>query len=69
MEVWETGFKAVRGYVTFEFENGRHEAQRLYPSGVRGLWQKPEQRLRGKHRLYVRRAEEPSDIIWENLGA
>jgi hypothetical protein len=59
---------ALCAYVSFDQEQGALSALATYPtSTVSWLVQRGSLRLRG-HRLSIRRAPEPSTIIWENIG-
>lgn len=57
-------------FVTFETELAKDKATEAYKPGSLIAWaMRPEKlRMRGTHRLWVRRAPEASDILWENLG-
>lgn len=62
------GENAVMAFVTFESEDGRLDALRLYPRGWGAfLCQSNFKRFRG-HRLKIDQAPKPSTVLWENLS-
>ena len=62
--------RPTSAFVVFETEEGRVFCERkLKPDNVVAwLFRRKKYRFRGTHRMWVHRAPEASDILWENLG-
>ena len=62
--------RPTSAFVVFETEEGRvHCERKLQPDNVVAwLFRRKKYRFRGTHRMWVHRAPEASDILWENLG-
>jgi len=65
-----TGNTVTSAFVTFETEASKDKALRAYKPHSLYAWLTRPKRLqmRGTHRLWVRRAPEGNDILWENLS-
>ena len=61
--------KPICAYVTFQHEKGRIAALKVFGRATLNRCCTPhELRLKGKHVIDLKRAAEPSTIIWENLA-
>lgn len=64
----DTRLPCVCAYITLDSEAGRLALERMYRGGpLHRCTQRRQLRFRGKHALRVRRAAEPTNIVWGNL--
>ncbi len=67
----ESALNACCAFVTFRTTAARDAALAAFPGGALRaalpMLQPVERRFRGKHTLRMREAEDPTDILWENL--